>query len=255
METTRRIMSSWTDKAGAITLNESLGEQDSENALLFTGEVALLCRLLGLGETYFWATIWRAVRARQIENYPGLFNRYADGTHDRSTSWDEYNGLMFIAMSFNPITPLAAEIVEYGSKHNWAYINESPGTAPSLWRPSTWKYLGRIRQPRDTCFYKICANVKPSWAEITWLAQSMKLDSCDTVEETSGNIMAWFRYKAIMLAGFEHETIENAQKFWDIRIAKQYGDKPLIEMFKIYFKNAEHPLHELAQQYYQKFIR
>jgi hypothetical protein len=242
----------YQDKTGAICLAPcENGEQDSENALLFTGEIALLCALVGIESLK--GSFENAVLTRQIKNFFGLFNRYTDGHRNRSTSWDEYNGIMFVVSSdIDNLRYIAENIVDYGKDHNWAYVNEDPGLKPRLFDPSSWPYIGRIRQPRCRCFYKVCAGIIPNWTESYWLAQSIKIDANDTIQETSGNLMTWLRMKAMHLNNYHNEIVDNANIYWIQNMISQYGKYPLRAMAKIYFKDANHPIHDLITMYYDK---
>ncbi len=261
-EIKREIRDIWSDPFGRVTLNpaahslhSSVGENswDSENQLLFTGTYAKLLDLLGALDTATYCRLLTGVYACQVPGNPGLFNRHP-GWSNRTISHDEMNGLMFLDST--GAGNIAETFIEYGEKHSWAFVNENPGAnglqlfagqntplQDGQKSRALFPYIHRIRQPRDRCFYKLVAGKKPNALEVLSFCTAAMLSANDPVSETSGRLMWVFKFLSIDTNS--NFMIKYAEKLFYKKLVKDYGAKPLKELFRIYYR-PDHPMIKLV---------
>lgn len=129
------LLTTYTDILGRVSLKpsnkdkESTGDFDSNNALLYTGELSLLLKKAGLytfnyqvqhNLAYSSCTVRfgnEAVLTRHPEPY--RFN-----PNMRPLSFDELRGL-FMAATVNPqLKPIALALIRYGENNNWVFTDQ-----------------------------------------------------------------------------------------------------------------------------------
>lgn len=280
------LINDYTDEYGRTTLNKaylSKGGYDNENPNLFTGEGALLLRiskLLGNDELNYRVSCNIENAIRSVQRMKGLHGRHPRVSNQpyvhRGVSWDEHNGIMFMVAVNQRLRYVANEIIEYGEKYNWAFIDEAPGTNPykEVWANKLQflksvlslvqggnindhplvRNFSRIRQPRDRGFYKIMSTkYTPSIIEVLSLAVASVLTSRTPYNITSGAIQAYFRFLAIESTEFykRHKfkgaLLKLAKRLYMRNITRTYGKTPLNAMISIYFKDKDHPFHVLSE--------
>lgn len=238
------LQEKYTDRYGRVTLYPSVnGESDNENPNLFTGEGAMLAKLNGLVTPEYQETVYNSIKT--VEIITGLHSRQPNSPMDRHLiSFDEHNGIMFSSVMLeNRSLPL--EIVQYGEKHDWIYIDNAPG-AKLIDNPAL--YASHIRQPRDRAFYKICAHQEVSFFEIAYMSIALYLSGGNTKEETSGKIMSWFRIKTLETLGWDHWMWRWARNKFENKLKVLYNNEYYMEdVMAIYFRDPNHPFHTLIK--------
>ena len=280
-----RAKNQYSDKIGRITLyhNGDYPKHRSENQFLWSGEFNIMLLLHSKQTNEFKARFEKSLMACGVKDtlnrrVNGLYSRHPDPYRfeGHGVSWDEYNGIMFSCATFPHFRFIANSIVNYGHQYNWAYIDEKPYTDPleeayeKPWGtlrelfsiligknaqredPDTSNqvinYLSRIRQPRDRGFYKIVSkNEKPRWIEVFHIMIASLLTSKKSREHTSGKKMAWFRFQTLRVLGYRSRMINYAWKKFNKRMIKMYGDDYMAEIYKIYYKDTNHPFHTLIK--------
>jgi len=280
----QRLYANYTDYYGMVTLyNSSLshseqGLYDSENQHLWSGEAAILIQLNDLGrplkleQGYEGALV--ATRAT-IDSKPvfGLYSRHPDpfrfSKDFHAVSLDEYNGILYYTSTRKgEMDYIAHDILAYGEKNAFAYIDEAPNTNPlkeakeqGVWttikqiydylknkrESKVVEHLSRIRLPRDVAFYRIMAGESPKFLEMTHLVIASILSSFTSPEDTGGKLLTYFRYRAMNNKGYNNIILNLSEKIFTRQLRKQYGEYYLSELIKIYFKDEHHPFHTLAE--------
>ena len=131
------IILQFTDILGRCTVHptnrsqESLGNFDSNNALLYTGELSLLLHrsmLIGFGyqtqvSLAFSKCSVKLANAAILTRHP---EPYRQGHSMRPLSMDEMRGF-FMALTVNPqLKTLAEEVLRYGKANEWVF-SDQPG--------------------------------------------------------------------------------------------------------------------------------
>ena len=286
-DASERLYAHWTDSHGRTNIysanpNSRKVKNDNHNANLFTGEAAILLTLSKVIEDKHKNDIKKALKSVKIQ--PGLFTRHPDGSQNNAdydvVSHDEYNGIMYMIAAIPELAHEADEIVEYGQKHNWQFIDGDPGKDgfkalkrnpiksiksifniykawksgnkqklnEARWKAKEISYLSYIRVPRDRAFYKIIApSFKPSLFEIIWLSLSIFFMSRKPKEEFSGRCMAMFRFIAIDMVNYNSRLLNIAHGYMLNRFMEDYGVNFFEIILQGYFHNKTHPFHALVK--------
>lgn len=262
--------------------NPLIGQFGNENPHLFNGEAALLLRLNYLENSIYYekfvANGLRHLESTQVVSsgkaVPGLYMRhppYLYGTSHQdwhALSRDEHAGMTYLSAAIGK-PEIMKEIIQYGKEHNYAYIEERPGYDPikvaggnvfasikKIWDLVKTKNsdddifldaLSRIRQYNDRSFYKIGAKEEPSAFESIQMSIGILLSAFTAKEDTSGKIMSFFKLVTFDILGYKTPTSRIIRKVFDIRLRRQYGNDYMAEIFKVYFKDTNHPFHRLVQ--------
>lgn len=282
-----RLYAHWTDMHGRTNIytanpNSRKAKNDNHNANLFAGEAAILLKMADVMEDKHIKDIKRALASVKIQD--GLFTRHPDGSQANAdydvVSHDEYNGIMYMIAAIPELAHEADAIVKYGQDHNWQFIDGDPGKDglktlvknpiksiksiikiykawksgnkqalnEARWTAGDISYISYIRVPRDRAFYKIMApSYKPSLFEILWLSASIFFMARKPKEEFSGRCMAMFRFLAIDMSGFSSKILNLAHGYMLGKFLQDYGQDFFEVILVGYFKNKDHPFHELAK--------
>jgi len=246
-----RLLNEYMDDNGFITLkhksqsNPKELQFDSENPHLFTGEGSILLKLID-GVSFRYRRMVERGITNTKKDYALWERQPGDTTRDdsHSLSLDEHLGLCFTSIVLEMGIP--QELCDYGSKHNWAFIEENPGTDPY---EDIKKYGKRIRQPKDRFFMKVCAGIIPKWYEILDFGLSAVLTCRKPHDVTSGKVMKWFAFQALSMAGYDNWFVNLCKKYYNYKCTKMYGTEFYIEdLIAIYFQDKEHPFHVLCKE-------
>lgn len=241
----KEIMPKWLDPWGRMCLKpakESLhtpGAWDSENQLLWTGELALLIDKHGPTDTSIMGMLGAGINSCQIMK--GLYSRHpwkpGEERTFRDVSHDEYKGLIYYSAATGN-KRIAEQICDYGRSCDWAFIDRDPGASAYK---DIKEYASRIRQPKDRALYKLAAGRTVKWYEVIDLTMSHVLTATRDKSETSGKVMAFFNNMAIQKLNYGHMTslqkkfYKLGHKFYEYRMKKQYGAYPIARITEIYF--------------------
>lgn len=285
----RNLISNYTDVYGSVTLtdkslsNPLLGLRDNENPHLFTGQAAMLILLNNLQTSIYFQKFYDNCHwHNQVTNVIsdgkvvlGLYTRFPDpyrflpGHH--GISWDEMVGLCLKAVLLNQ-PEIINNMIDYGVKHNWAFIDEAPFTDPlpsinrltEIWRKLVYvlkndpknsrkdhkeiDYLSRIRQPKERAFYRaLSTKHTPGIADLLFLYKGIVTSSFGDKNDTSTKIISFYKIKALDMVGHDNFVYRLIKQFFLSKLKSVYGKYPLEELYKIYFKDGNHPFHSLAK--------
>jgi hypothetical protein len=208
------------------------GIRGNENGILYFAEYLILHQMVygGLQLKEYWSAI-DIISSLQVE--PGLYDR---GVRDkyrenpkRTISQDNLHGISSIARSFSE------DIANYGLKHFFVFNNNQKGFALpmnpgnySIWLAHAGKFfaLQLLFLPFFLINYIISMS-KPR-------------------ENTSSKILYLVKLYPLTNEKIYGTIYKNYLK----RLEKQYGAKYFEELFKIYFKDENHPINVLARQLY-----
>lgn len=277
-----RLFTDYHDHYGRTTLYKAdltqtmMGHFDNENPNLFDGIAGLLIALNKLPVSKYFVHGARglaAVLVHDDEGYEvkGLYGRHPQQyTTYNTVSHDEYNGITYKCAVIQEFRKsVMNDIVEYGKDHNWCFVDTSPKAKPlnSIFK-SPFSFfqaltalisgnrdgnqalyqLSHIRQPDEIAFYKIVSTkYKPSLFELLFLAVGLILTSRKPKGNTSGKIMAWGKLRSMELVHFSHPITDYAKKIFFKNLTNMYGEEYLSELFKIYYKDQNHPFHVLVR--------
>lgn len=280
----------WLSKFGRVNLDGPDGSSnqklvDNENGNLFTGEACIITKYNNVQTKEMIDDYTKAFMSTRVS--PGLYSRSAGGPSDDNyhiVSHDEYNGLMFMWTMIPEYRYLANEVIDYGKKHHWQFIDGEPGAdgirflkahpieslkiifkLVKLWvqkripefkdyrkesRPLS--YIMKIMRPRDRAFFKLVSTeYSPNLIDVLDLSLSIVFASKTPKGDTSGKLIAWYRMICIdrldyKLGFIKKLSLKIAHRFFVKGLKKQYGSFPLNEMMKIYYPS-NHPLIELSK--------
>lgn len=212
----------------------------TDNTILFTIEVYALFHELGIFDeidaqrlhdaiSYLWRRESGGLGNDIVE---GLLNRNP-GRDDRKEQWDNYEAVSCSVMFGDEFKKYSKQILKYGERFWWwSYDNRVPYkfSKHSFWSPfPNWNYFECCRQGWNIFTYKACANYFPGIINSLWYFGKVLLENEDP-KATSGKLISWLRYKAIGNKWY----IKPFKKIFEKKLKKLYGDRGIIECFRIY---------------------
>jgi hypothetical protein len=122
-----------------------------------------------------------------LEREPGLFNRRPNEpesgeAHDNPGAIAA--GSVFMGLHF------AEDIVKYGNKHGWSFVNQSPGDFR----------IQQSRQGGEVGYLKVCAGYRPALWEWLWFLIGLFINAFQGPDQSSNKQLAWMRVEAITKA-------------------------------------------------------
>lgn len=278
----------YTDCLGRTTLlpaniSECENENyDTNNALLFTGELVILLKELKGISPEIKNRVLTFIPKHFVK--PGLLSRHPEPYRFREDmkpiSFDEFTGVAFMAAVIPELRKDMDDVVKYGIENNWQYW-DMPGyekgkswfellhplalaqLVPYLQEESLRK--STVNYPRlypifathhfhQRAFYKMMSNsYKPNWFETVYFAAASYL--AETTENSSSLAMWLFRYKALDHKPMDNSLIRYAQARWRAKMLSRFGEKYEQIIFQRYYEDKNHPFHKIAEiQYMQNAI-
>lgn len=267
-------------------MKEASGNFDSNNALLYTGERAILTHLAGLYDFHYQTQDNLAFSKCFVRS--GLLSRHPEPYRQRSTmrplSFDELRGF-FMAAAVNPqLMPLAREIIKYGELNHWNF-NDQPGEefkgAP-LWTllktpketfrqwkayrarakeigldnggmrkaAQEFKYLNPLffhTQLHSRLFYKETAGVKSTLFERLYFLGNVLVSMFKKDDgQNSSRIMAAFMFLALNKVKHKSLLINLSKVIFHYTCRFHHGKNYLHKMINGYFKSEQHPFKALS---------
>lgn len=273
------LLNDYTDVLGGTTLTHKSQSNpldmkwNNENVHLFNGIMSLLIKLNGLEKSIYTEKIIanhkRHLTSCRIvmsgRTVPGLFSRHPDPykfTQEfHGLSRDEHAGMAFLCVALED-NSVMKEIIEYGKKHNYAYIEERPGLDPikeaggSLFvtikkllgrkkDDPLIKQLSRIRQYNDRSFYKLIAGESPSFFELFQMYIGIIMSAQSPKEETSGKMMSFMKLKSLDSINHKSSLYTLTRIIFRRRMLSLYGPNYMKEVAIVYFLDKQHPIHTL----------
>lgn len=132
----QHLLTTYADIIGRVSLKpsnkskESIGDFDSNNALLYTGELALLLKLSGLYTFNYQVQHNLAFTKCAIQfrgGYAVLTRHPEPYRYDpdmRPLSFDELRGFFMAATINRQLKPLADSLIAYGEKNSWVFTDQ-----------------------------------------------------------------------------------------------------------------------------------
>lgn len=200
-------------------------------------------------------------------------------------SLDEYYGLCYstaiipraLYIGYN----LANDIVEYGQKNSWVFDDKNPGkvklslnifsTLSTLFKvivtafktkkyggskeidkiidsDVNLRYLSRIRLPKDRFLPKALSSLtKPSLLEKLFIFFGIFSTMRKSNTRVDGKIMDFFQFLVLKHINYDSFLVNRAAKLFNSKMIEQYGENYPEVIFKIYFKDENHPFHTLIK--------
>lgn len=224
------------------------------------------------------------IMASKVPNYHGLFARHPDPyrlglpLRGRPTSFDEILGAAFVAGLAAP--QVAEAIVRHGERFDWQYCDvpsfEQGGSKsqfilhPVKTATELVKYIKEARSyekdgfrkasQKYTWFYPLSFSHNASNRIIYKAAAGGSLGSGDQVgavlaaavaalksDNISTKVLWYFRFKFLEMTGRETTLTKLAKRFYKHKETKRYGKDFEKELFKLYYKDANHPFHKMIE--------
>lgn len=211
------------------------GNRQNENGILFLVEYLLMTNpITPEDEDKFKQVV------KNIEIEPGLYDRGGldsvtaalTGVEKRTISHDNISAIA--AGSYYLGTHHASDIAIYGLKHCFSYNNLKKGFRapmnPGNW--SVWLALGKTAPLLQLLFFPFYL--------INFLITTNK-----SKQQTSGKLLYFvelFPLRNHLLWGIMYQMLMN-------RLAIMYGEKPLVELTKIYFRDEQHPVRLASESF------
>lgn len=249
-------------------------DYDSNNAILWSGEMALLMK-----ESYGSVPEdYRKNIVTSIKNHfskPGLLSRHPDPYRFSPTmkpiSFDEYHGVAFLAAVIPEFRETMDEVVEYGEKNHWqfwdipgqeqgkplwslltiqnlkdfyAYLQEENLRKATLKYPA-WSALFATHHIHQRALYKMFSTkYKPSlFEELYFTATAYFAKDKDNYS----SLAMWiFRFKALDEINYNSKPIAWVKKLYLSRLEERFGANYESVVFEQFYIDTNHPFHRLA---------
>lgn len=254
----KKLREEYTDVYGRQTLYPAVNSDpenhrfDSENQNLFSGQAIML---LNLNNLMNWTDIENFHRGlNTCKIMPGLYSRYPLSYNEptrHGISHDEMTGISIGCMAIGE-TEIPQQMIDYGKRHNWTFIDENPSANLFSSFANFKKYIGRVRQPKDRALYKIAAGHEVSLFGALNILVGSYLSSKKPIgkkrdEHTSGRIMWYYKFQAMKLVQCDSKIIDFARKQFQKNNTEIYGSEDYMdEVIAVYFKEG-HPFRTLIK--------
>ncbi len=286
------LISKYTDIIGRASVypsdrqKEANGIFDSNNALLYTGERAILMHLAGLYDFHYQTQDNLAfskcfARSGLLSRHPHPY-RYRDNM--RPLSFDEVRGF-FMAAAVNPqLMPMAKEIIKYGELNHWNF-NDQTGEefkgAPLIsmfktpvetfrqWKAyraraeeigldkggmrkaaQEFKYLNPLffwTQPHSRAFYKAIAGESTTlWERLYFFINTLIGAFQKDDGQNSSRIMEGFMLIALNKVYHNSLLISLSRIIYHWSCRYHFGKRYMYKMMSMYFKDKNNPLIALS---------
>lgn len=275
-------IANFTDCLGRTTLEPSkneeclVGQFDNNNALLYSGELALLLKDL-------YGEVPKIHKNKILDFLPshfikkGLLTRHPEpyrfNENMRPISFDELTGVAMMAAVIPEVQNLVDDIVLYGLNNHWQYwdvpnhefgvswFNLLKPDSLKQWtsylseeslRKSTIKYkklypIFATHHIHQRAFYKMMSkSYKPNLFEILYFSFASYFS--ESKDNASSLTMWLFRWKALENKPFDHFFIKQAQKSWVNSMKQRFGLSYEEKILESYFENREHPFHLISKE-------
>ncbi|HLD91128.1 MAG TPA: hypothetical protein VI911_08965 [Patescibacteria group bacterium] len=212
-------------------LNSIDNEDGGENSMLYTFEYILLFKLCYGFNCHEYLTFTEAMDKCELSK--GVFKQHP--TNIDSMSHDNLTSMVCYSKLFNKKyhKDIWDEIKRQGY---FKYDNQTPD------KPTKWLH------PRDTIYYGILNNNVICYMFIPILFIMMLVSMFEEKESTCGKILWFIRIYSSNNLFFKLFF----KPIYDIILRVQYGKNPLQQLFSIYFKEVNHPIHYLTRVYYER---
>jgi hypothetical protein len=223
---------------------------DNENPHLFTGEAAILTRILFEN---------RRLKQEDLDAFEQVFTKSYINTRIRAglnsrrpiaiesfshpMSRDELLGLVYGLVNFGFEEDLG-DLLAWGENHHRMWLEEFPDKQTTFL--DIFKYYTRYRFPDTMYVIKAGLGRKTSFLEEAMFCASAILTSFKTQSETSGKIMDFFSFKVLEMKSVNTFMVRVAKSIVKFNYRRIHGEDYLKDMMRVYFKNEAHPFHEMS---------
>lgn len=274
----------YLDKFGRMDLTPvNGGEPSTNNNLLYSGELAILMKLVNDKKPQFSASGFIALKEAVLKSRvaPGLYSRHPEPyrlnlpKQGRPTSFDEITGASFVFGLTN--TKLAEEIVQHGELNYWQYCDvpkfEKGKPLSSMFSKGLFKDLvsyykeaksyekdgfrkASQNYPRfyplffqhshsSRIIYRTAVGYSPTFANSFFSALALLVASLKK-DNVSTRVLWFFRLKHLEIHNQKPLLVKLAEKLYNRSNKKMFGN--IKELFRLYYKDANHPFHKLIEE-------
>jgi hypothetical protein len=217
------------------------GNRQNENGILFLVEYLLMTNPISPSDEDKFKQV-----VKNIEVEPGLYDRgqldndiaAISGVEKRTISHDNISAIS--AGSYYLGTHHASDIAIYGLRHCFSYNNHKKGFRapmnPGNW--SIWLALGKTAPLLQLLFFPFYL--------VNFLITTNKAK-----EHTSGKLL----YFVELFPLRNHRLWSILYRMLIHRLKLMYGSNPLKELTKIYFKDEQHPVRLVAEEFKYDDVR
>ena len=223
---------------------------DNENGHLFTGEAAILTRILFEN---------RRLKQEDLDAFEQVFTksfvntRIRAGLHSRRPiaiesfshpmSKDELLGLVYGLVNFGFDEDLG-DLLAWGENHHRMWLEEFQDKQTTIL--DIFKYYTRYRLPDIMYVIKAGLGRKTSFIEEAMFCAAAVITSFKAQAETSGKIMDFFSFKVLEMKSVNTFMVRVAKSIVKFNYRRIHGEDYLKDMMRIYFRNEAHPFHEMS---------
>jgi hypothetical protein len=246
-----KLLTEYIDSTSMVSLKPVEGLiVDNENGHLFTGEAAILVRILFEN---------RRLKQDDLDAFEQVFTKSFINTRIRMglnsrrpiaiesfshpMSRDELLGLVFGLVNFGFEEDLG-DLLAWGENHHRMWLEESPDLKTTFL--DIFKNYTRYRFPDTMYMIKAGLGRKTSFIEEFMFCASAVLTSFKTQSETSGKIMDFFSFKVLEMKSVNTFMVRVAKSIVKFNYRRVHGEDYLKDMVRVYFKNEAHPFHEMS---------
>lgn len=209
---------------------------------------------------------------------------YLNTSRYDAISIDEHNGIIFSLCAFNLAGgKLSQEMYQYAQRNGYAFYEKEPNGGAWPKSLAEWKSLystlkdlykiskklgdwdggtaqdkiifenkvavrmSRIRMPKDRFFINVAARQRAGILNTIHFILSAIDTARKPREKRSGKIMLFFKLKCLQMLGFRNFMWKMLYKYVDKKLRKDYGFEYMIELFKLFYEDRNHPFFTLAQ--------
>lgn len=278
------MISEYKDNLGRMDLKPvNGGEASTNNQLLYTGELAILLKLVGNSSPADFTALRDAVKTCHLSNFPGLYSRHPEPYRLRQkfvpVSFDEITGAVFAnwcagdfaanrhilehaQLTDNRFCDIPGyelmdsnkSIFSGGLKALWQDLKTYYREARSYEKLETGLRKSVFKSPRfypiffkhnntNLFIYNSGANNSSSY-----FANSVFLISCLIAsfkkDNISTKILYWFRFRFLELTGKETFLTKLAKQYYNYTNDNRLGADWEKQLFAAYYPEG-HPFHEL----------
>ena len=202
-----------SEKYGLVTKSDPF----SENGQLFMAELILIQKMKGIDNADNIAILRKQIEDNMLK--VGLYNRNID-LPNRTMSHDNMSGIMSFAFEIK--SNIRFEIWDYIMNHFGVYNNTPNGTDITRFLPFN---------PSNLFIWGLCVESFIYLPFIIVYFPTLLITCSTATTNTTGKILQWVE----LYPHREHWLCKYLFQYYEYSMKKQYGDKYLESLMKIYF--------------------
>lgn len=248
MDATDNFLNNYVDEYGRCELKKrnpnTIGNYSSENPHLFTGYMCVVFRLHGVQNQEWKRRIIdvtnKSFRTKGVlMRQPSYESNFYPKGHPQypqynNVSHDEISGTCMSAICFDNLS-WVRDMVEWLDGHYLTMDDHTLRINPIF-----------FVKLKTYAFLKYAINDNNIFLDYQ-LMQYFLTVSIGREHDLSGEIMRWYTYQCLCLVRKPPCLLRKAYSFYESQMKKRFGSNWLIEIHSIYFKDKNHPIHELIK--------